>query len=77
MKKSHLSYLTVAVADHYGVSVYVVCLFLLTIWWSQHWEDATACPYIHFESCLNGSMTVLEVVVRTVAEVVGGVAVFR
>ena len=64
-------------ADHYGVAAYAVCLFTLTIWWSQHWGDATACPYIHFENCVNGTMPLIEVVVRTVAEVVGGVAVFR
>ena len=32
--------------------VYGVYLFLATIWWSLHWGDATACPYNHFESCL-------------------------
>merc|ERR1712150_138221 len=44
---------------------------------AQHWGDATACPYIHFEDCLVGSMPVLETLVRTVAEVIGGVAVFK
>jgi len=67
----------IIVADHYGVMAYAVCLFTLTIWWSQHWGDATACPYIHFEDCINGSMPFLEVVVRTAAEVAGGLAVFR
>jgi len=67
----------IIVADHYGVLVYAIFLFTLTIWWSQHWGDATACPYIHFEDCVNGSMPILEVVVRTVAEVAGGIAVFK
>merc|ERR1712038_1040383 len=38
----------IIVADHYGVAAYSVCLFTLTIWWSGHWGDATACPYHHF-----------------------------
>jgi len=67
----------IIVADHYGVAAYSVCLFILTIWWSGHWGDATACPYHHFEACLSGSMCPLEVVVRTVAQVVGGLAVFK
>ena len=70
-------FLLVKVADNYGVMAYAVFLFTLTIWWGLHWGDATACPYIHFEDCINGSMPVLEVVVRTVAEVFGGVAVFK
>ena len=64
-------------ADHYGVAAYAVCLFTLTIWWSQRWGDATACPLPHFEACANGQMPFVEVAVRTVAEVVGGVAVFK
>jgi len=67
----------IIVADHYGVAAYAVCLFTLTIWWSQRWGDATACPLPHFEACANGQMPFVEVAVRTVAEVVGGVAVFK
>lgn len=67
----------VIVADHYGVLAYAVCLFTLTIWWSQHWGDATACPYIHFENWINGPMPILEVLVRTAAQVFGGIAVFK
>lgn len=66
-----------AVADNYGVLAYGVYLFTLTIWWGKVWGDATACPYIHFEDCLQGSMKPLEVAVRTAAEVFGGVAVFK
>merc|ERR1712038_1903826 len=40
-------------------------------------SDATACPYNHFESCVEGTMTKQETVVRTIAQVIGGVAVFR
>jgi hypothetical protein len=49
----------------------------LTIWWSDHWGDATACPYTHFEDMILGSMTFIEVAVRTAAAVFGGVAVFK
>ena len=67
----------VLVADNYGVTAYSVYLFLLTIWWSDHWNDATACPYIHFESTIQGKMSALETVVRTVAQVAGGLIVFK
>ena len=67
----------ITVADNYGVVAYSVYLFLLTIWWSDHWNDATACPYIHFESTIEGNMSVLETVVRTVAQVAGGLIVFK
>jgi len=43
----------------------------------MHWGDATACPYNHFEDCMQGNMTRQETIVRTIAEIVGGVAVFR
>ena len=39
--------------------------------------DATACPYNHFESCVEGNMSKQETIVRTIAQVIGGVAVFR
>jgi len=67
----------IIVADNYGLAAYGLGLFLLTIWWSQHWGDATACPYNHFESCVEGTMTRQETLVRTIAQTVGGVAVFR
>jgi len=67
----------IIIADNYGLAAYALYLFLATIWWSQHWGDATACPYNHFESCVEGNMTKQETAVRTVAQVVGGVAVFR
>ena len=66
----------ISVADNYGVSVYAIYLFSLTIWWAQKWGDATACPYLCFEDTINGSMTILETAVRTVAATIGGVAVF-
>merc|ERR1712038_1770438 len=66
----------IIIADNYGVSVYPIYLFSLTIWWGQHWGDATACPYLCFEDCINGSMSLLETAVRTVAATIGGVVVF-
>ena len=56
---------------------YAVFLFLLTIWWSEHWGEATACPYIHFEETIKGKMGVVETVVRTAAEIAGGILVFK
>ena len=65
------------VADNYGVTSYAVFLFLLTIWWSDHWQDSTACPYVHFEDCILGRMSLAETVVRTVAETTGGLVAFQ
>jgi len=67
----------IIISDHYGLFLYAVLLFLLTIWWSLHWGDATACPYNHFEECIQGNISRQETIVRTVAEVAGGIAVFR
>merc|ERR1712176_695398 len=67
----------IIIADNYGLAAYGIYLFLATIWWSLHWGDATACPYNHFESCVEGTMTKQETIVRTIAQVIGGVAVFR
>lgn len=65
------------VADNYGIGCYALFLFALTIWWSHRWEDSNACPYVSFEECALGSMGVLEVLVRTVAATIGGIAVFQ
>lgn len=67
----------IIIADNYGVAAYAVYLFSLTIWWSQKWGDATACPYLCFEDCINGAMPILETAVRTVAATIGGVAIFK
>merc|ERR1712014_527178 len=47
------------------------------IWRSMKWGDATACPYNHFEECVQGNMSRQETAVRTVAQTLGGIAVFR
>merc|ERR1712080_6808 len=67
----------IIIADNYGIGAYFIYMFLLTIWWGQHWGDATACPYNHFEECVQGKMTKQETAVRTVAQTIGGVLVFR
>jgi len=67
----------IIVADNYGLAAYGLFLFLLTIHWSLHWGEATACPYNHLEDLVQGKMSRQETLVRTVAETVGGVAVFK
>merc|ERR1711872_949911 len=67
----------IIIADNYGLAAYGLYLFLLTIWWSMKWGDATACPYNHFEECVQGNMSRQETAVRTVAQTLGGIAVFR
>merc|ERR1711902_49716 len=59
----------IIIADNYGLAAYGLYLFLATIWWSMHWGDATACPYNHFESCVEGNMSKQETIVRTIAQV--------
>ena len=54
----------------------VDCIFCIVLLPSRL-GDATACPYNHFESCVEGTMTKQETIVRTIAQVIGGVAVFR
>ena len=71
------TFLLFTVADNYGVSAYAVYLFALTIWWGQVWGEATACPYFHFESWLEGTMKPLDVALRTIGATFGGVAVFK
>ena len=73
----HFFFHFISVADNYGKLGYAVFLFSLTIWWGMVWGDATACPYFHFESLYEGTMKPLEVAVRTIAEVFGGIAVFK
>ena len=59
-----------------GVSSSILIVMYITL---SSWRpgDATACPYNHFESCVEGTMTKQETIVRTIAQVIGGVAVFR
>ncbi|XP_063227405.1 aquaporin-11-like [Bacillus rossius redtenbacheri] len=67
----------IIVADNYGVSTYAVLLFLLTIWWSAQWGDASACPYTHLEDVVEGRQDLRRAVLKIWAELTGGVLVFR
>lgn len=65
------------VADNFGVATYAVFLFLLTIWWSRVWGDATACPYNHMEDMVEGRTTPRDVALKTWAQLMGGCCVWR
>ncbi|CAD1479147.1 unnamed protein product [Heterotrigona itama] len=67
----------IIIAENWGVSMYGVYLFVLTIWWSMNWEDASACPYTHIEDVVNGTKSVRDAFLLIWAELVGGLAVFR
>lgn len=67
----------IIIADNYGVATYAVYLFFLTIWWSQSWEDASACPYTHMEDLCQGSCSVKDVALKTWAALMGGCCVYR
>jgi hypothetical protein len=70
-------YTFISVADNFGVSTYAVFLFLLTIWWSFNWGDATACPYTHVEDVVLGNTDVRTAVLKSAFELAGGVLVFK
>lgn len=65
------------VADNFGIAVYAICLFFLTILWSMVWGDATACPYTHMEDWLEGKTSLRLVILKTWAQVMGGCCVYR
>ncbi|KAG7172158.1 Aquaporin-11-like 2 [Homarus americanus] len=65
------------VADNYGVYTYAVYLFLMTIWWGQSWGTATACPYSLLEEYVEVGAHPLEVVLKIICQVIGGLASFR
>ncbi|XP_016957806.1 aquaporin-11 [Drosophila biarmipes] len=67
----------IIVADNFGVSMYAVCLFLLTIWWGRVWGDASACPYTHMEDVVEGRTSFKEMALRSWAELMGGCCVYR
>lgn len=67
----------IIVADNYGVSSYAICLFILTIWWANQWENATACPYTHLEDVVNGTTTLRVAIFKIWAQLTGGCLVFR
>lgn len=64
-------------ADNYGVWIYALYLFLLTIWWSFRWENATACPYNPLEEVFEGNYNLLYALLLILSQVLGGLAIFR
>jgi len=66
-----------SVADNWGVWMYALYLFLLTIWWSMHWDEASACPYTHLEDVIAGKNSPIIALLIICAELAGGLAVFR
>lgn len=50
---------------------------MLTIWWSLNWGDATACPYTHLEEYVEGKTDIRKMVLKTFAELTGGLIVFK
>ncbi|CAH2983938.1 unnamed protein product [Chilo suppressalis] len=67
----------IIVADNFGVGTYAIFLFLLTIWWSMNWGDATACPYTHIEDVIEGKGDIRKALLKTWAELTGGLLVFK
>ncbi|XP_057366183.1 aquaporin-11-like [Daphnia carinata] len=67
----------IVVAEEYGIWVYAVILFLLTLWWAAHWGDSAACPYIHLEAYLDGSISFSHAFLVSLAEIAGGLAIYR
>lgn len=67
----------IIVADNYGISMYAIFLFTLTIWWAWNWGDATACPYNHLEDVVEGKTDLRVALLKTWAELTGGIMVFK
>lgn len=68
----------IIVADNFGIAVYAIFLFFLTILWSLVWRnEETACPYTHIEDMLEGKTTLRMVLLKTWAQLMGGCCVYR
>lgn len=67
----------IIIAENWGVSMYGLFLFALTIWWSMNWGDASACPYTHIEEVVEGKKSLRDAFLLIWAELVGGLAIFR
>lgn len=57
--------------------MYAIYLFVLTIYWSINWGDASACPYTHLEDVFLGNKSLRIAFLLIWAEMIGGLAVFR
>lgn len=64
-------------AEVYGVWMYGLLLFFLTIWWATHWQDAAGCPYIHMESYLDGAISMKDTFLCCLAEMAGGLVIYK
>ncbi|XP_014361466.2 aquaporin-11 isoform X2 [Papilio machaon] len=67
----------IIVADNFGVATYAVFLFVLTCWWALSWGEATACPYTHLEDVIEGKCDIRAALLKTWAELGGGLLVFK
>ncbi|GBP90850.1 Aquaporin-11, partial [Eumeta japonica] len=67
----------IIVADNFGVATYAIFLFALSIWWALNWGEATACPYTHLEDLLEGKADIRKLLLKTWAELAGGLLVFK
>lgn len=76
-KMFHYKITILTVADNFGVATYAIFLFLLTIWWSRVWGDASACPYTHMEDMIEGKTSPRVVALKTWAQIMGGCCVYR
>ncbi|XP_014256072.1 aquaporin-11 [Cimex lectularius] len=67
----------IIIADNYGVYMYAVYLFMLTVWWSKNWGDATACPYTHFEDVAEGKQWFGGALLKIAAQLAGGLLTYK
>ena len=65
------------VADNYGIWTYAGYLFILTVWWAGEWGLAAGCPYIHIENVLMGSDGAVNAIFKILAEIAGGILIFK
>lgn len=59
------------------MTAYGIYLFLLTVWWSQSWEDVTACPYNRLEEVVEGGMDIQHALMLILSQVLGGAVIFK
>lgn len=67
----------IIIADNWGISMYAIYLFFMTIWWCYVWGDATACPYTHLEDVVEGKQNLRNAFLLIWAQLMGGLIVFR
>lgn len=57
--------------------MYIIVVFNLIMWWSTTLGDATACPYSYLEEVVKGNLGLLDTLLLTVAQLLGGAVVFK